>query len=285
MALGTFISDLDAVDPLQIRTGTDYSRCYVCQSDDKANLKNPADSSDPKAAATAYKTAQTNIKYFLDNDVPLPYGLKEEHINDNLDDKDEGIQNTLMKNKALVHPDCRLMLRKKYVDSKLKKRKSTEPQEPVPSPKKTRSNLNASYSRTEPVCVKCAKIKNETLHKCGSADVSANLEKWALGTNNWTVHRKLQTCPNDACAADIHYHNTCYLELYNAYEAAKKKKEHGEKKLKSPYDNLVFSQLIAYIKYGPIQEPHKLADLKRKYLQKLEVENSEWQGQQLQSSR
>ena len=270
---------------MEIRTGTDYSRCYVCQGDDKAGLKNPADSLDPKAAASAYATAQVNIKYFLDNDVPLPYGLREEHINDNLDDKDEGIQNTLMKNTALVHANCRLLLRRKHVDSVLKKRKSTQPQENAPSPKKTRSNLNATYSREKPVCVKChPKITNEPLHRCGSTDVSEKLEKWALESKDWAVHVKLQTCTKDACAADIYYHNSCYNELHNAARAATKKAINPEY-LKSPYDNLVFSQLIAYIKYGPRQEPHKLADLKSKYLQKLEFENSEWKGQQLQSTR
>ena len=72
--------------------------------------------------------------------------------------------------------------------------------------------------------------------------------------------------------------------MYNAAVAATKSINNPDN-LKYPYDNLVLSQLIAYIKYGPRQEPHKLADLKRKYLQKLEFENSEWKGQHLQSTR
>ena len=33
-----FTSDSNVADPLEIRTGTDYSWCYVCQGDDKAGL-------------------------------------------------------------------------------------------------------------------------------------------------------------------------------------------------------------------------------------------------------
>ena len=147
----------------------------------------------PAAAASAYATAQANIRYFLDNNVPLPYRLKEEHINDNLDDMDEGIKSTLMKNKALVHADCRLLLWRKNVDSILKKRKSTEPQKYEASPKKTRSSLNESYSQKYPVFVKCQKITQELLYRCRSTDFSEKLEKWALESKDWALHVKLQT--------------------------------------------------------------------------------------------
>ena len=226
---------------MEIRTGTNYSRCYICQSDNKDGLKNPAVSSNPAAAASAYATAQANIKYFLDNNVPLPYRLKEEHINDNLDDMDEGIKSTLMKNKALVHADCRLLLRRKNVDSILKKRKSTEPQKYEASPKKTRSSLNESYSQKDPVCVKCQKITKELLYRCRSTDFSEKLEKWALESKDWALHVKLQTC-----ASNIYYHNSCKTKIYNAAVAATKSINNPDN-LKYPYDNLVLSQLIAYI--------------------------------------
>ena len=136
-------------DPLETRTGTNYKLCWVCQDQDQKDLKDPQRSLKPGHATSTYETAQTNVKYFLNNGISLPYGLKEEHINDG-----SGIAANLAENKAVHHDKCRKSLLKEKADRELNKRKQEEPQEPEPSPKKLRSNVNTSYSRETPVCVK-----------------------------------------------------------------------------------------------------------------------------------
>ena len=89
------------IDPFETRTGTNYKRCWVCQKDDQKDLKNPQQSRNSGHLASTYEIAQTNVKYFLDNGVTLPCGLKEEHINDG-----SGIAKTLAKNKAIHHVKC-----------------------------------------------------------------------------------------------------------------------------------------------------------------------------------
>ena len=95
------------------------------------------------------------------------------------------------------------------------------------------------------------------------------------------------TCIKDACAADIYYHNSCSNELHIDARDVKNKvlKAENSSVQKSSYDTLVFSQLIAYIQYGAREEPHILADLKSKYLQKLEHTNSELKDQVVNSTR
>ena len=159
-----------------------------------------------------------------------------------------------MKNKAVHHDKCRVLLLPKKVERELKKIKKTESTEPQPksSPKKTRANLDTSYNRDETeyvMCKKSAEQSRKTLWPGTSKDLATNLEKWALESKNWAVHGRLQTCVDDACAADIYWHTSCYTDLKNKARTAKTKAAKAEYPTNndgSSYDPLVFSQLIAY---------------------------------------
>ena len=118
-----------------------------------------------------------------------------------------------MKNKAVHHDKCRVLLLPKNVESELKKIKQLESTElqPESSPKKTRAKLDTSYNRDESECVMCKKSaeqSRETLWSGTSKNLAKNLEKWALESKNWAVHGRLQTCVDDACAADIYWHTS-----------------------------------------------------------------------------
>ena len=91
---------------------------------------------------------------------------------------------------------------------------------------------------------------------------------------------------DDACAADIYWHTSCYTDLKNKARTAKTKAAKAEYPTNndgSSYDPLVFSQLIAYIRYMPT--PVKLIDLQNKYHQKLQHLNSDCKNKNVNPTR
>ena len=112
-------------DPFEIRIGTYYALCWVCQGGNTINLKDPNRSLNLGHALSTYQTAEKNLLNFINNNILLPHGLKVQHIDDG-----SGIANTLMKNKAVHHDKCRVLLLPKKVERKLKKIKQPESTEP-----------------------------------------------------------------------------------------------------------------------------------------------------------
>ena len=91
--------------------------------------------------------------------------------------------------------------------------------------------------------------------------------------------------PEDTVAADINYHISCYSDLKNEARSANSKAAKSECAASDilPYDPLVFSQLITYIRYG--LSPVKLTDLMKAYECKLEAVASDWRGKSINSTR
>ena len=78
------------------------------------------------------------------------------------------------------------------------------------------------------MCKKSVEQSHETLWSGTSKNLAKNLEKWALESKNWAVHGRLQTCVEDACAANIHWHRSCYTDLKNKARTAKTKTAKAE---------------------------------------------------------
>ena len=166
------------IDPFETRSGTNYELCWICQDKNEDKLSNPSKSYHSSHARSAYATLESHVMNFINNDVPLPKGLKIQYINDG-----SGISSTLMKNEAKQHAKCRALLLPEKVERQLRKRVHPECLEPGYSPLKTRAKLDTSYKRDEPQCVKCPKTANdsaETLWRGSSKDFAASLEKFAF---------------------------------------------------------------------------------------------------------
>ena len=82
----------------------------------------------------------------------------------------------------------------------------------------------------------------------------------------------------DAEAADIHYHHTCYTQLKNAARAASSKPSNKPKRSSSQqsYDPLVIAELVAFVKFN--HSPHKLSVLRRLYEDRIQTLGFEWTG-------
>ena len=131
----------------------------------------------------------------------------------------------------------------------------------------------------------------EELYLARSHDCGKNLLTWALESNNWAVHARLNTSmnPADTAAADIYYHRSCYTTIKNEARSAKAAKakasslHNQSSKDQSSYDPLVFSQLIAYVRYGP--SPIKLSELQQMYEYKLVATGSDWRQKTINCTR
>ena len=195
-------------NPFLSRT-TDYKICWLCQigSHRDKGIRKPYVRPQDHGS---YQDIEDDIALLQSKNVPLPYGLNFDSINDG-----SGIANTLLNNKAIFHHNCRDGLKK------LRKRSTEELAEDEVdlSPKKTRKDFNASFSRDHPRCIKCGKDqdeKNEVLITGTSKDIGKSLLDYAIAAGDFAVIARLNaSCnPEDAVAADVFYHSSCKTELY-----------------------------------------------------------------------
>ena len=94
------------------------------------------------------------------------------------------------------------------------KRSSDVPIE-LPSPKKTKSKVNATVSRMEPECIiSSEEIEGKSLHKASSY-IYRKCMMWASKTRNAKLMATLATAA-DVHAMDAFYHRSCYITLKNA---------------------------------------------------------------------
>ena len=206
-------------------------------------------------------------------------------------DDGSGIENTLKTNRAIYHKKCRDKLETRVADrmKKQKRKQTTQHDASVCSPvKKTRSNLDLSYSRQQgdPKCVCCTMTeaeKGEDIHRSASTENGEKLLTWAKTGKNWTVLGRLNTCPDptDTTAADIYYHISCYTELKNnarSAERAANKSDIDQNK----YDHLVYYQLIEYVRYS--SSPVIVSDLIKMYHERCESIGSPWKDKPIKKS-
>ena len=174
---------------------------------------------------------------------------------------------TMLAKEAGYHKSCRTVCNNAMVKrAELKlKRMSDEPTE-LPSPKKTRSKLNATFSRTEPECILCdQKIDGEPLHKASSHAVDHSFKIWAAKTRNTQLLTKLATASN-VHAMDASYHRSCYVSLENAARsidrAGSASKCEPPPRASNTLISLAVAEVAAYIVKSklvyPLNEPKEL---------------------------
>ena len=260
----------------------DWTLCCLCQKKSATELRCPYKK---VCYHNAYQTLEDDLKNFVENDVPLLFGVNLECINDG-----SGIANTLLKNEAKYHHGCRGCFRSHIVQRALDKRAREESDsEDIFSPKKTRSSFSATLNHDKIQCVCCQKFQDdsdEQLIRVTTKNCGNNLLKYATESKNWVVHARLNTA-FDAIAADMYYHLSCITQMKNNARSvtAAESKASNEKKdgKKQEYDPLVIAQLVAFVQFN--HSTFKLADLRRLYDRRLEQLNSDWIGMYVHQSR
>lgn len=266
-------------DPLASGRTFDWALCCLCQAKSRKDLRQPYKK---ECHHPAYDALENDIKTFTENSIPLPLGLSLADLDDGT-----GIASTLLNNQAKYHNACRSRFRPLMVQRELEKRTRDSDEKATPSPKKTRSSFNAALDRTSRQCVCCQGYEeSEKLYRARSANCGRNLHKWATESKNWVVVARLATAVNldDAEAADIHYHVSCYMSLKNNARAALARDE-GEHSstLSQTFDPLIVAQIVAAMQGS--QAVFKLADLRKLYDQKLMQLESDWVGKLVHATR
>ena len=100
-------------DPF-LRKTTDYKKCSLCQkgSHRDKDIRKPYVRLQDQGS---YQGIEDDIASLQSKNIPLLYGLNVDSINDG-----SGIANTLLKNKAIFHHNCRDALKKRKKSVALK---------------------------------------------------------------------------------------------------------------------------------------------------------------------
>lgn len=273
---------MSSENPFITKTVTNWALCCLCQGQSRTDLRYPYSK---ECYHSAYHTLEKDLLGFVSNDIPLPLGVNPQNLDDG-----SGIANTLLANKASYHNGCRVLFRPAMLQREQRKRDKPKTEEATISPKKTRLSFNAKLDRKIPQCVYCEKLQTdgeEQIYRARSNDCGKNLLAWAIESRNWVVHARLNTAINaeDAEAADIHYHSSCYTKLKNAARAAKSQSsaESSKSTTMQGYDPLVFAHLVAFVRFS--QSPLKMSQLRKLYRQRLETLGSDWMGVNIHPTR
>ena len=273
---------MDDKNPLEIpcntRQDTDWALCCLCQEKSGKDLRHPYKK---KCYHAAYQTLEHELNGFADNGIPLPLGVSLQCLDDG-----SGIASTMLKNEAKYHNGCRGHFRSHNLQRAVQKRSREDSDDVAFSPKETRTSFSASLDRKNIQCVRCEmfqKDSDEPIHRASSQNCSQNLCKWAVESNNWVVHARLNTAI-DAAAGDVYYHISCYTKLKNEARAAVNKSSNAETNYaKEQYDPLVFAQLVAFVQFN--NSAFKLADLRKLYDRRLVQLDSDWIGSYVHPTR
>ena len=184
---------------------------------------------------------------------------------DRLDDGN-GIEATLMTNRAQWHKACRV----KYNLTKLqRRRKSLEKVEQSDAPMVHTRSAHSHVTTKNPLCFFCNKpAGSELLHEASTKMLDFNVRKAALETEDTELLAKI--APGDMMALEAKYHRNFLRMLYNKTRKAVSKDEHEEDA--QPH-GIAFAELVAFMegrRSDDCAPVFKLADLGNLYQVRLE---------------
>ncbi|KAJ8380702.1 hypothetical protein SKAU_G00014800 [Synaphobranchus kaupii] len=158
---------------------------------------------------------------------------------DRLDDGN-GIEATLMTNRAQWHKACRV----KYSQTILqRRRKSLEKVEQSDAPKVHTRSAHSHVDPKDPVCFFCNKpAGSEVLHEVATKQIDFNVRKAALETEDTELLAKL--APGDMIALEAKYHRNCLRMLYNKARQAVANYGHEEE---AQLHGIAFAELVAFM--------------------------------------
>jgi len=251
------------------RRKTDWSKCCLCQ-EDKSNetLISPLSTFQRKQDCAGYTNIAQNVPQFhAINDMPILFSPAR------LDEGD-GIEATLIQNKAMYHNSCRLLFNNTKLERAQKRRKIT------PSTSGGAGESCGKRQRTSDPpkvqCFICEEDQISNLRRAMTMQLNERLNQCAKTLNHGKLLAKLSA--GDVVAQEMKYHPRCLVELYNlerAYLNAVKQEEKGNRRGNESYP-VAFSELVIYIMDSKVTNTEatpvvfRLADLAALYKSRLE---------------
>ena len=250
---------------------TNWDLCFLCQVNNKILLRCPADFQKTECV-DGYKTLAKNILTFHNiNALPIP-------INPKRIDNGDGIEETLLTNRAKYHEACRLLFNNTKLNralDKSKKRKASK-QEEEGRIKRKRIGLKDNICF---ICDNCDTIPN--LSQVQTLSTCEQLKEIATELNEVKI-LKFVSC-EDPIALELKYHKKCYMSLRNRVRNKRKIQESDEDEKYSFAYQRAFCELVVYIHEQyisnssqsdkPVFRLVKLCELYEKRLVQLGVQN------------
>ena len=250
----------------------DWKQCIICQKTTGESLQCPANSK-RKDAGAGYISFLRNVQEFKKFEINVT--SSELPVDEN-----QGIEQTLLHNKASWHKSCRDL----YNNTKLeraKKRKLAEAaaeeridetKEEIPSsPVKARRSSVERYN-PQSQCFFCDEYDSPSnLHSASTLDVDEKVRECAALLNERKLIAKLSV--GDLIAIEAKYHVKCLVGLYNQARPFKQQPSKPADGTSVQLNELAFAELFAYIyECLEIEEPAvlTLSDLVRFYTSKVQ---------------
>ena len=246
-------------------TVTNWKLCVICQEEKAEPLTCPSKSR-RKDVGSGYRSLSENLKEFYDLG-QLPIQLERL-------DEGQGIETTMVANKALYHHSCRL----KYNNTKLKRaekralKREREDLEVIATCKRSRSR-SVESSVLRDLCFFCGQPPGDSvLHEAATFQIDERVRTCAKLLQDTELIAKLSA--GDMVALEAKYHTKCLVGLYNRARKAKSQRLNGacEEEVAS---RIAFAELVMYIEEihnsDEQQAPvFKLSDLAQLYVSRME---------------
>lgn len=257
---------------------TDWRKCCLCQQEKSEPLISPP--TKYQKEQDGYMNIAENVPLFHEiNALPIP--LDPRRL-----DEGGGVEETLRKNKAKYHKDCRLLFSNYKLErarnqklGKDKKKRGTTGEDGPKSCKIPRSCPNFS------VCFLCEEEKStSTLRQVMTMKLSYRLKEVAMTLNDGKLLSRLSA--GDAIAQELKYHPDCLAKLYNKERAHWRKlsRERDGNEMETYAYPTAFSELVAYITEtkamssegsATVFQLSELAKLYKRRLEQLGIEDPE----------
>ncbi len=226
----------------------DFTKCFLCQSDDKNDLRDPSKC----IKSTVYQPYQTLALNIIElknlNQLPFDIDVEAFQLFEG------GLEKVLEDNKAVWHKNCRNKVDSQKV-SRAKKRYSAECS--VASPVKTRrlslpveaQNVSmvteSGDNSAKHSCFICgeygARDSGSGFYRVATLEVDRKVRECAQITGDKALLRRITNA--DLIALDAHYHRLCLVKLYKKAQLVKKE-ETGEDEQNSVLKAQALSELI-----------------------------------------
>ena len=264
---------------------TDWSLCAICQEQKKEPLQCPANNKRAvnEHVRTSYTTFSENLQKFVELGGPLPTEINISRL-----DEGDGIEKTLLRNKAKFHPSCRY----KFNNTQLKRRASAiennasstshnaddemeyiEPLvPPVPKVPRRQSVLGENVCCLSHITL-CDKEANVAeMRRASTYQIDENMRKSATLLQDSILLSKLSG--GDAISNELKYHPGCLITLYRkAAETSKEEETCADKHDDQMLRGLAFAELTEYLEERRNEDSmvgFRLAELVSLYSQRLE---------------
>ena len=248
-------------NPLSCTPKTDWRKCCLCQTDTKEELKSPP--TRYECSSDGYSMIAKNLPQFQAIH-QLPIRLDPSRL-----DEGGGIEDTLRRNSAKYHQNCRKMF-----DSYKLERATKRAAEIQNDPGEGHSKMRRTSMEVQR-CFLCEKIQPKSkLRQAMTMQLNERLNECARNLNDGKLLAVLSG--GDVVALELKYHYSCLTALYHRERAhiAAKNKEKVQSSQEKEVFPLVFSELLTYVietrnsSDGPVS--FRLANLVSLYKERLE---------------